>query len=87
MIYETKIKGKEYHGYNDHLLFEGEYLKGERNGEGKEYYYDGNLKFEGEYLCGEKNGKGKEYDGKVIWNMKVNIKTEKEMEKEKNTKY
>ena len=44
------------------LLFEGEYLNGERNGKGKEYYWIGGLVFEGEYLNGERNGKGKEYD-------------------------
>ena len=40
---------------DDKLLFEGEYLNGERNGKGKEYYDNGNLKFEGEYLKGERN--------------------------------
>jgi len=41
------------------LIFEGEYLNGERNGKGKEYKCEGKLKFEGEYLNGERNGKGK----------------------------
>ena len=36
IIYETNIKGKEY-GYNDNLIFEGEYLNGERHGKEKEY--------------------------------------------------
>ena len=54
-------KGKEYFYYDDTLNFEGDYLKGERNGKGKEYYYDGQLEFEGEYLNGKRNGKGKEY--------------------------
>ena len=55
-------KGKEY-GYNGRLIliFEGEYLKGKRNGKGKEYNEDGNLIFEGEYLNGIRNGKAKEY--------------------------
>ena len=60
IIYETNIKGKEYDGYDDNLLFEGEYLNWKRNGIGKEYYY-GNLVFEGEYLDGKKHGIGKEY--------------------------
>jgi len=42
------------------MIFEGEYLNGERNGKGKEYYDNGELKFEGEYLKGERNGKRKE---------------------------
>ena len=44
-------------------------INGERNGKGKEYYYNGILKFEGEYLNGKKwnrqgfNPKGeKEYE-------------------------
>ena len=39
------------------LEFEGEYLNGERNGKGKEYY-NGKLEFEGKYLNGKRNGKG-----------------------------
>jgi len=35
IIYITKGKGKEYNGYNDDLIFEGEYLNGVRNGKGK----------------------------------------------------
>ena len=30
-------KVKEYIGYNDQLIYEGEYLNGKRNGKGKEY--------------------------------------------------
>ena len=44
-----------------YLKFEGEYLNGERNGKGKEYYTNGKIKFEGDYLNGKRNGKGKEY--------------------------
>ena len=49
------------------LIFEGEYIKGVRNGKGKEYRvskdHGSELIFEGEYLNGQKwNGKGKEYD-------------------------
>ena len=43
-------------------MYEGEYLKGEKNGKGKEYDFDGQLKFEGEYLKGKRNVKGKECD-------------------------
>ena len=60
IIYESNRIGKEYNGYDDKLIYEGEYLKGERNGKGKEYEY-GKLRFEGEYLNGKKNGKVKEY--------------------------
>ena len=43
------------------MEFEGEYLNGTWNGNGKEYDYKGKLIFEGEFLNGEKNGIGKEY--------------------------
>ena len=46
---------------NKLLKFEGEYLNGERNGKGKEYYDNGDLKFEGEYL-NEKIWNGKIYN-------------------------
>ena len=53
---------KEYGPILFELKFEGEYVNGERNGKGKEYYND-YLDFEGEYLNGKRNGKGKEYNG------------------------
>ena len=65
---ESKKIAKEYFGYNDVLVYEGEYLNGKRNGKGKEYSeFDFDididiLKFEGEYLNGKRHGKGKEYD-------------------------
>ena len=43
------------------LIFEGEYLNGNKNGKCKEYNDSGDLIFEGEYLNGIKNGKGKKY--------------------------
>ena len=63
MIYGANKIRKIYYGYNDELIFEGEYLNGKRNGKGKEYYsYNRKLEFEGEYLNGQRNGKGKEYN-------------------------
>ena len=60
MLYNIWIKWKrKYYNKDDKLLFEGEYLNGERNGMGKEYDSDGKLEFEGEYLKGKRNGKGK----------------------------
>ena len=69
ITYESNRKGREYDGYSDSLIYEGEYKNGERNGKGKEYYINGKLKFEGEYLNGKRNGKGKEYDirGKLLF--------------------
>ena len=74
IIYEL-INGngivKTYDILGGYLLFEGEYLKGEINGKGKEYGgFTGKLIFEGEYCNGKRNGKGKEYDsfsGKLIF--------------------
>ena len=56
---------KEYDTDKGILIFEGEYLKGKRNGKGKEYYGFGGLKYEGEYLDGKRHGKGKEYDYEI----------------------
>ena len=64
-IFELK-EGKGLEKINDNngkLKFESEYLNGERNRKGKDYY-DGVLRFEGEYLNGKRNGKGKEYNNK-----------------------
>ena len=47
------INFKKYYLHNV-LEFEGEYLKGKRNGKGKEYDYKGQLEFEGDYLYGNK---------------------------------
>ena len=52
IIYDKNGITKEYNGYNDEVLFEGEYLSEQRNGKGKEYYYNGKLIFEGEFLNG-----------------------------------
>ena len=75
IIYESKNKGKEYTSFGNNLIFEGEYLHGERNGygKGKTFYFcsindiaplfnesEGNI-YEGEYLNGKRHGKGKEF--------------------------
>ena len=71
-----KWNGKEYEnsdlilelkdgkGYKNSKCFKGEYLNGERNGQGKEYNDNGQLLFEGEYH------KGKEWSGKGYNNNK-----------------
>ena len=59
-----KRNGKANENNNrDDLLFEDEYLNGEKNGKGKEFNARKKLIFEGEFLNGKKwNGKGKKYD-------------------------
>ena len=52
---------KEYHE-NGKLKFEGEYLKGLREGKAKEYFPNGKIFFEGNYKKGKKNGIGIIYD-------------------------
>ena len=65
--YESYLENTNNNDINKHLIYEGEYKNGLRNGKGKEYL-DGKLIFEGEYLNGERNGKGKEYEnGKLIF--------------------
>ena len=56
IIYGLNGIGKEYNGRFNELIYEGEYLKGERNGKGKEYSQTTSLIFEGEYLNGKRNG-------------------------------
>ena len=53
IIYKEDGTVQEYDSFNGQLIFEGEYLKGKRNGKGIEYYSNGKLKFEGEYLNGK----------------------------------
>jgi len=60
-IYNKCGRGEVYKLNTKIKIFEGQYLNGERNGLGKEYYDNGKLKFEGEYLKGKRNGKGKEF--------------------------
>jgi len=63
------------------LIFEGEYSRDKRNGEGKEYYPNGNILFEGEYYYYHKL-KGKEYypngnsefEGEYLYDSKWNGK-------------
>ena len=71
IIYESKGKGKEYIINNDKLIYEGEYINGERNGKGKEYYDDNKIKFEGKYLYGKRwNGKGYDIENNMIYEIK-----------------
>ena len=50
-------------------VFKGNYIKGKKNGKGKEYYINKKKKFEGEYFNGERNGKGIRYDyeGEILF--------------------
>ena len=52
------------------MIFEGEYIKGKREGQGIEYYENGVVKFKGKYFNGKRNGIGHEYDnnGKLEFN-------------------
>ena len=45
--------GEEYLLDKYNIIYEGEYLKGKRNGKGIEYYENGRIKSKGEYLNGE----------------------------------
>ena len=83
VIYEMK-DGKGFgHENLDDKYFIGEYLNGEKNGKGKEYY-KWYLIYEGEYLNGKRHGKGREYAKNYLifegeyyngkrWNGKTNV--------------
>ena len=59
----VRCMGKEFN-YFGVLIFEGEYLHGERNGKGIEHYCfkHNNKKYEGTFLNGKRNGRGKEFN-------------------------
>ena len=59
---------KEYDKSFGKLLFEGNYLNGERNGIFREYdKFNGKLKFVGKYSNGERNGKEIYYEEDIIF--------------------
>ena len=62
IIYEENGMGKEYDGFEDKLIYEGEFLNGERSGKGKILYKNGKINYIGQFLHGKKHGLGKEYD-------------------------
>ena len=63
-------KIKEY-SFNNELIFEGEYVNGERNGKGKECDIYPGIKFEGTYLNGKKwEGKGYDSLNNLIFELK-----------------
>ena len=63
-LHNGNVYIKKY--FLEKLIFEGEYLNGEKYGIIKEYDINGNIKFEGEYLNGKRNGKGKEYLDNIL---------------------
>ena len=76
-------KGKEYFP-DGKLKYEGEYLRGERNGNGTEHYHNGIRRYICEYLNGKKNGKGIEKDDKGKVHFDGQYLNDKEIE---GTKY
>ena len=72
--YVKKYYDNDYeNGYSGNKIeFEGEYLNGERNGKGKEYYENKRqLKFEGEYLNNKRwNGKGYDTNNNIVYELK-----------------
>ena len=66
--------------HSDKLIYEREYLKGKRNGKGKEYNQKDELIFGGELLNEKRwKGKGKNIMEKINY-MKKNIQIWKKME-------
>ena len=67
-MWNGKIKEYDFFG---NLLFEGEYLKGKKNGKGIKYYDNKKIKFKGEYLDGKiQNGIFYDYDGNEEFRIK-----------------
>ena len=64
-------KQRNIYNYNGKLIFDGEYLKGKRNGKEKEYDDEGKLIFEGEYLNGKRwNGNGYDNNNNIVYKLK-----------------
>ena len=77
--YQEKNENSKSYIYGKKVEFEGEYLNGKRNGQGKEYYKYGNIKFEGVYINGDKwNGKGYDTLNNISYELKNGIGTIKE---------
>ena len=65
-LYPEQYELKNGKGYiidmNSECFYEGEFVNGEKNGKGKEYYGKlSGISYEGEYLNNKRHGKGKEY--------------------------
>ena len=70
---EKKLENVKNMINNGIKIFEGEFLNGKRNGEGKEYNWKGELIFEGEYLNGKKMENAKNIIIMENYYLKVNI--------------
>ena len=73
LLYELKDeKGYVYElNFFGNLIFEGEYLNGEKNGIGKEYYKESKTKFEGMYKNDRRwNGIGYNMKNEIIYELK-----------------
>ena len=68
IVYENKRDGKEYDVYHNKLLYEGEYLNGQRHGNGREYYYNIKYGHDGESLNEEINTNEEDIDGRIKFN-------------------
>ena len=67
----TNGKGFVREYYDNVLIFVGNYVDGERNGSGKEYYNIGTVSFEGDYFYGKKwEGKGYDINNNIIYELK-----------------
>ena len=81
-LYNFYLSGKEYN--EGRLEYEGDYVNGKRNGNGKEYDMNNKLIFCGEFKDGKRwNGIG--YNGAN--NIVYELKNGKEMVKENNFGY
>ena len=56
IIYEENGGGKEYDALKNTLIYEGGFLKGKRNGNGKLFYEDGKTEYIGNFLNGKLYG-------------------------------
>ena len=75
MIKYNKIMQTKFElNIDDYKKESGRYIKGERNGKGKEYkLVNDQIVFEGEYQMGKEMEKEKNFFIQINWNLKENI--------------
>ena len=79
IVYREKEIRKEYDLYYNKLIYYGTYIKGEKDGLGKEFD-DGYLIFKGNYKKGKRNGNRKVYDNdKLSYYLWVNSLSHKKI--------
>jgi len=72
-LYEGQLQNKQPHGYGrliieNHLVYEGEWINGKREGQGISYHRGGIISYQGDWFQGKKQGYGASfYPNKLLY--------------------